>query len=107
MKKISVLAVLIANTATAAPFLVCDPYPADVVQPDGFVVNVSGLPAVTVPASKDANGLNYLKYDVGAISGQKTITVQGKNAWGVSSASAPFTVTAGSPQRPVGITIIP
>jgi hypothetical protein len=108
MKKISMLfALLSASAAQAAPFLVCDSYPANAIQPDSFVVKVSGLPDVTVPAVKDKNGLNYLRYDVAALSGQKTITVHAKNAWGISAASAPFTVTAGSPPIPAGITIIP
>jgi hypothetical protein len=95
------------STAQAAPFLVSEGYPANVIQPDSFIVKVSGLPDVTVPAVKDKNGLYYLRYDVAALSGQKTITVQAKNAWGISAASAPFTVTAGSPPIPAGITIAP
>lgn len=102
-----VAGLLLATPAMAAPYLVSDSYPASAIQPDSFVVNVSGNPAVTVPAVKDANGLYYLRYDVAALSGQKTITVQAKNAWGVSAASVPFTVTAGSPPPPAGITMIP
>ena len=107
MKKLALLMAMGASATQAAPFLVSDSYPATAIQPDSFVVNVSGNPPVTVPSVKDSAGLNYLKYDVAALSGQRTITVQAKNAWGVSSASAPFTVTAGSPPIPAGITITP
>jgi len=107
VKKLTLLLAMVASSANAAPFLVSDSYPLIAIQPDSFIVNVSGNPAVTVPAVKDNDGLYYLKYDVAALSGQRTITVQAKNAWGVSSASAPFTVTAGSPPIPAGITIAP
>lgn len=107
MKKLALLLAMGASAAHAAPFLVSDSYPSTAIQPDSFVINISGLPSVTVPAVKDQTGLYYLRYDVASLSGQKTITVQAKNAWGVSSTSTPFTVTAGSPPPPAGITIIP
>ena len=36
------LAVLVPGLAWASPFVVCDPYPAASLQPDGFAVSVDG-----------------------------------------------------------------
>ena len=98
---------LLANAAMAAPYLVSDRYPADAIQPESFIINISGKEAVEVLAEQDEDGLYYLRYDVANLSGQKTITVKAKNSWGVSAASSPFTVTAGFPPVPAGITVIP
>lgn len=74
---------VVVNAVQAAPFLVCDPYPADKPQPDVFLVTVGTAPPISVPASKDANGSVALKWDLASIgTGAKTVTVKAKSAWG-------------------------
>ncbi len=92
MKHLTLIAgMLLANAALAAPVLTANPYPDGPGAPKEFVVSVSGMPnPVVVPAVKSANNLWLLRYDVGNLGGERTITVQARNASGISASSAPF-----------------
>ena len=96
MKKLLiVIAVLLfATSASAAPFLVCDPQ-AGVV---GY--EITGLAA---PVSFVAQPDGSLKYDLSGIaSGTYNLTVAACNVWGCSS-TAPFAFTKVIPTAPVGL----
>jgi len=100
---IMIAASLMSLSIQAAPFIVSDPYPSTGPQPDEFVITVSGqTDPVVVPATSTTQGA-MLKWDVAGISGSKTITAKARNAWGESTASGPFTFTAGTPATPSGI----
>jgi hypothetical protein len=105
---IATLLGVVVNAGQAAPFLVCDPYPADKPQPDVFLVTVGTAPPISVPASKDANGSVALKWDLASIgTGAKTVTVKAKSAWGESADSTPFSFTPGVPVTPgrIGLSV--
>lgn len=95
------------NSALAAPFLVCDPYPSTAVQPTEFIVTISGVPAPITTPAVDVAGGKAMKLDLGPLnlSGSRTITAKAKNLWGASADSLPFTFTAGPPGLPTGITL--
>ncbi len=96
MKKLlMVIAVLLfATSASAAPFLVCDPQ-AGVV---GY--EITGL---ATPVNFVAQPDGSLKYDLSGIaSGTYNLTVAACNVWGCSS-TAPFVFTKVLPTAPVGL----
>lgn len=109
MKKIAIATVLATASAgsIAAPFLVCDPYPATGPQPTDFVITVGTAAPITVPAFKEADGDVILKWDVGTLTGAKTLTVKAKNSWGESAATAPFSFVAGAPGPAAGMRLVP
>lgn len=95
------------NSAFAAPFLICDPYPASApasAVPTEFVVTISGVTAPITTPAVDVTGGKAMKLDLGplSLSGTRTITAKAKNVWGESAASAPFVFTAGAPVTPTG-----
>jgi len=99
MKKLLiVIAVLLfATSASAAPFLVCDPQ-AGVV---GYEITGLGEP-VTFVAQPDGS----LKYDLASINnGTYTLTVAACNVWGCSS-TVPFVFTKQLPTAPVGVRLL-
>lgn len=111
MKKyvIAVLIVLVwASGVHAAPFVVCDSYGPDVVQPDVFAVKLDNASYADVPAVAVTGGV-ALKYDVGSVTtGQHAIRVKAvKNSaeWGrLESEEAVFTfVRPAAPATPAGI----
>jgi len=103
-KLLFVLLGALCSTATAAPFLLCDPYPSSGPQPVEFLVTVGTAPPVVVPATRQTDGSVILKWDIAGIgTGAKTVTAKARNAWGESAASAPFSFTAGTPAAPGGI----
>lgn len=107
MRALALALAVLAMAGCAAPFLVSDPYPATGPQPDQFLVTVGTAAPVTVPATKNADGTAYLKWDVGSIgTGPKTVTAKAKNAWGESAASAPFSFTAGAPGAAAGLRLV-
>jgi hypothetical protein len=108
MKKLLLFG-LLPFTVQAAPFLVCDPYPATVTQPTEFVVTVSGITAPIVTPAVDVTGGKAMRLDLGPLnlSGAKTVTAKARNAWGESAASSPFSFTAGAPAVPTGIGLSP
>lgn len=108
MKKFifSLIAALITTTpAIAAPFLVCDPYPANdpsKAVPTQFVVTIQGKAPVTTPAINYDGSSVYMHLDLGPLnlSGQQSVTAVAQNAWGSSQPSSPFVFTAGAPSSP-------
>ncbi|MER2527713.1 MAG: hypothetical protein ABTR07_07285 [Candidatus Competibacter denitrificans] len=97
---------VVVNAGQAAPFLVCDPYPATGPQPDAFLVTVGTAAPVTVPATKETDGGVILKWDLTGIGeGAKTVKVRAKSAWGESADSLPFAFIPGVPAPPGGIRI--
>lgn len=109
MKRIALIASLATAslTATAAPFLVCDPYPPSGPQPTEFVIAIGTAAPITVPATRESDGDVILKWDVGTQTGSKTLTVKAKNAWGESAVSAPFSFVAGAPPAVAGMRLVP
>lgn len=99
---------LIVRCAWSAPYLVCDPYPAEGQQPAEFVVTISGLAnPVTTPAVDTPRG-KILRLDLGPLnlSGSRTLTAKARNAWGTSADSRPLAFTAGPPAAPGGISLL-
>lgn len=98
----------LVNSAFAAPFLVCDPYPPEGQQPTEFVVTVSGLPAPIVTPAVDTPTGKILRLDLGPLnlSGARTVTAKARNSWGVSADSLPLALTAGPPAPVTGITLL-
>lgn len=95
------------TTAQAAPFLTCDPYPADKPQPDTFLVSVGTAAPAVSPAFRNPDGSVMLKFDLAGIgAGLKTVKTRAKNAWGESADSAPFTFTAGAPATANGLRLV-
>ena len=109
MKYWPLLLLPFAGAASAAPFLVSDPYPTDAAAeaiPTEFVVAVSGRATpVVVPAVPVGTNQVMLKLDLGPLnlSGARTVTAKARNAWGESASSAPFAFTAGPPKVPGGL----
>lgn len=100
MKKLLiVIAVLLfATSASAAPFLVCDPQ-AGVV---GYEITGLGEP-VSFVAQADGS----LKYDLASIqSGTYNLTVAACNMWGCSAATAADPFTKAVPSAPAGLRIV-
>ena len=99
MKKWFGLFLLAPFAASAAPYLVCDPYPATGPQPAEFVITL-GSQEIVVPATPsdpgEAEGV-WMKWDLAGLApGKRTVTVKARNQWGESAASAPFSFTAGA-----------
>ncbi len=99
----SLLAVA-AFPCAAAPFLVCDPYPATDPQPSSFLVTVGTAAPVEVPATKNPDGSVILKWDLATVgTGAKVVKARAKSVWGESVDTAPFSFTAGMPIPPGNI----
>jgi len=98
MKKLLVLLLLFPFAVTAAPFLVCAPYPDTGPQPTEFVVTL-GTQTITVPATPSDPGEPegvWMKWDLAGLNpGKHTVTVKARNAWGESADSAPFVFIVG------------
>jgi hypothetical protein len=112
MKSILLL-LMLAKVAAATPFLVCDPYPFDSsspwLNPSTFII--AGLTAspIEVAAQINADGSAQLHYDlVNVPFGNYTVTVAAQNtSGGISSPSAPFGFTLGSPIPPNNLHLSP
>lgn len=112
MKKALFLGILAAcvlafgPSASAAPFVVCDPYASNV--PDGFLVSVDGGAVVESAAVDSA-----LRFDVGGVSsGEHTVTIRAykdTTEWGrMQSDPVNFTFTRpAAPAGPSGIRLAP
>ena len=99
MKKafIVLAVVLMASTAWAAPFLVCDPQEAVV----GYEIRGIGEP-VTWIAQQDGS----LKYDLTNLAnGTYTVSVAACNIWGCGD-SVPFVIAKQVPARPAGVRLV-
>lgn len=103
---------LLANTALAAPFLVCDPVPSNANQGlniVNYIVTGLATSAMTVPAQVNADGSQQLHLDVGNLAnGSYSVTAAAVNAFGKEGpASAPFAFTVGVPGAPTGLKLSP
>jgi len=118
MKRILfLLALLLAffafNFEAKAVSVESDPYPADAVQPDGFLVVLDNAPVVESPADPVTSSTVRFKFDVGAVtSGNHTLKVKAyKNdaVWGrLESAEAVFTFAVpGAPTATQGLRLAP
>ena len=113
MKKIFlVLWVLLAQAAVAAPFLVCDPVPAQTQQNLNVVsYMITGLSSnpISTQAIINADGSQQLHYDLGSTAnGSYTVTAAAINGLGLEGPpSDPFTFTVGLPTKPTGLRISP
>jgi len=100
MKKLLiVIAVLLfATSASAAPFLVCDPQSGVV----GYEITGLG-DKITFIAQQDGS----LRYDLASIqSGTYNLTVAACNMWGCSAATAADPFTKAVPSAPAGLRIV-
>jgi hypothetical protein len=107
-----ILWLLLAQTAVATPFLVCDPYPAGAdpsVTPTTFVLKGLGANPIMTAAQVNPDGTVQLHYDLATLSnGNYTVLVDAVNIFGgVSPDSAPFVFTAGIPAAPANLQIVP
>ena len=105
MFKTMILSLLLVGVAQAAPFLVCDPYPASSTQPTSFTVTISGVTnPIPTPAVAVTGGV-AMHLDLGPynLTGARTLTVVANNLWGSSVASSPLAFTAGTPGVPSGL----
>jgi hypothetical protein len=85
-----------AGTATAAAvrFLVSDPYPLTVTQPDHFDVACDGKAAVTSPPGVNPDGTSFLHYDLsGLLSGAHSCNVSAADASNQQSSTASVSFT--------------
>ena len=104
---------LLTSRIAAAPFLVCDPVPANTGNQGLNVVSyvITGLATtnINVQATINADGSQQLHYDVGALAnGNYTITVAAVNGYAQESAfTAPFAFTIGAPATPMGLRLSP
>lgn len=109
MKKILLVVclVLIPTLLWAAPFLVCDPYPAGEPQPTYFLVSIDGGNEANIPATTITGGV-ILHQDVGGISvGVHSWTVKAcmpldPFGSGGCSVSSPFSYTRQPPGNVLG-----
>src|ERR1700740_1130115 len=95
----------LAGHAVAAPFIVCDPVPAQTQQ----ILNVvsyliTGLSSnpISTQAIINPDGSQQLHYDLAATAnGSYTVTAAALNGLGLEGpASGPFTFTVGLPAKP-------
>lgn len=101
----------VVSICSASPFVVSDPYPTTVTQPDGFVITVDSGAAVDSTAQAITGGVR-LYFDVGSVTaGTHTMTIKAYKVdavWGrLESAPANFTFTRpASPGIPAGVTLV-
>jgi hypothetical protein len=113
MKLAYVLLVTLPLTATAAPFLVCDPYPNTGTQPDQFQLVIDSGAPVTSGAVTNADGSKQLKFDLGPLNlsnGVHPISVQAVKLpsgteLGASSTAAGVQVKKSVPAIPAGLNV--
>ncbi len=107
--KLRVLIVaLLMPSAQAAPFLVCDPYPAAGPLPDSFSVGLDSGALISVPARINGDGSRDLFYDLatlGISNGSHQFKVTAVSSlWG-SSPQTNFTFVKAAPTAPSGLGI--
>lgn len=102
---LTAILLLAATSLQAAPFLVCDPYPASAGVTSFTLFWDGSTTGVSAPVFTDATG-TYLKYDLaGVTNGTHTVKVRAKNSYGESGDSAPFTFDKQLPPAPTNIRI--
>jgi len=112
MKLATLLFALLAECASAAPFLVCDPYPANAdmgLNVTTFVVTGITANPINVQATINPDGTQYLHFDIGSLqNGTYTVVCSAINGYlKESQASSPFTFTVGQPATPTGLRLSP
>ena len=105
---------LLAVSAKAAPFLVCDPYAVNTeagLNVTQFVINGLATTGITVPATVAADGTQYLHYDLALAvltNGTKyTLSVNAVNGYGGVSDPSTLIFTKGVPAPPSNLRISP
>jgi hypothetical protein len=106
---------LCALRASAAPFLTCDPYPANADQALNIVsfvitfVAPTGINPINVQAQIGTSGQQYMFYDLAPLTNASyTVTAAAVNGYAQESPqSAPFQFQKGVPAAPAGLKIVP
>lgn len=96
--------------AVASPFIISDPYPTTVAQPERCHLIVDALPDMNVPVTVNADASVFCKWDIASIAnGTHQSTVTACNTLGCSTAvKFPFVkAIIGIPLAPVNLTIVP
>jgi hypothetical protein len=89
----ALLLLFVAGPLMAAPFLVCDPYPATMTVSYFTVTIDGGTPVQSVPLV-NTDGTSQLHFDLTVVpAGSHTVTIKAGNVWGESASSAPFAFT--------------
>jgi hypothetical protein len=112
MKLLCLGLLLMASRVCAAPFLVCDTNPLNTdssLNVATYVITGLGTSPISVNASTDAAGGQFLHYDLGTLpNGKYTVTAAAVNALGTSSPqSAPLVFTKGAPATPQNLRLSP
>jgi predicted phage tail protein len=108
MKLLYLGLLLMANRVCAAPFLTCDTNPLNAdssLNVATYVITGLGTNPVTVQATTDSAGGQFLHYDLATLpNGKYTVMAAAVNAFGNSSPeSAPLTFTKGAPATPLNL----
>lgn len=104
------IAIMVAKSAVAEPFVTCDPYPSTAPQPTTFLIKLDASTIDIVSPAVDAvpaTAGKRLLYDIGTIPfGNHSVTVRAKNATATSVPSAVFLFGVGI-ATPGGLIVIP
>jgi hypothetical protein len=115
MKPLRTLLIILLVSSTRAlssPFLVCDTNPLNAdstLNVATYVITGLGTSPISVKASTDASGGQFLHYDLATLpNGKYTVMAAAVNAFGNSSPeSAPLTFTKGAPATPANLRLSP
>jgi hypothetical protein len=113
MNRVFLLLLLGAARAVGTPFLICDTNPLNAdttLNVATYTITGLGTNPVTVNATTDAVGGQYLHYDLATLPNGKyaNVTAVATNAFGGASLpSAPLTFTKGAPSTPTNLRISP
>jgi hypothetical protein len=112
MKLLCLGLLLVASKLCAAPFLVCDTNPLNTdssLNVATYVITGLGTNPISVNASTDASGGQFLHYDLATLpNGKYTVTAAAVNSLGIASAqSAPLVFTKGAPATPQNLRLSP
>ncbi len=107
MRTILAAALLAATTATAAPCVVSDPWPATGPPPGTCTATPANGNAIPLTLIDAAPGSRAIRHDTAALpNGPHTWSVACANIWG-SSGSVPFEFAKGAPSTPAGLRLVP
>jgi hypothetical protein len=95
----------VAMQLQAAPFLVCDPYPASSAVTSFTIFWDGATTGISVPVFTDATG-TYIHLDLASVTnGSHTVKARAKNSWGESADSSPFVFVKQAPATPLNTRI--